>query len=182
LIPPPKRHSAAVRKRAQRVKLLLLDVDGVLTDGGIVIDDRGGEIKRFDVRDGQGIRLLMEAGVEVGLMTGRSSGVVRRRAKELGIRILYQNVVDKLKVYEKIKRRIGVVDREVAYVGDDVMDLPLLSRVGLAVAVRGAWEGLRSKVHYVSAREGGRGAVREVVELILHAQGKWTQVTRRYYT
>jgi 3-deoxy-D-manno-octulosonate 8-phosphate phosphatase (KDO 8-P phosphatase) len=176
-----KRIPSKIRRKAQRIKLLLLDVDGVLTDGGIVVDDEGEEIKRFDVRDGHGIRLLIRSGIDVGLLTGRSSRVVKHRARDLGIRMVYQKVFNKIDAYQKIKQRKRLTDREVAYVGDDIVDLPILRRVGLSVTVRDAWEGLRDEVDYVTRQKGGRGAVREVVEILLHTQGKWEEITKRYY-
>lgn len=176
-----KRIPAKIRRKAQRIKLLLLDVDGVLSDGRIVVDNEGEEMKYFDARDGHGIRLLARAGIEVGLLTGRSSRVVSHRARDLGIRMVYQKVFNKVDVYQKIKRRKHLTDREVAYVGDDIVDLPVLRRVGLSIAVRDAWEGLKYKVDYVTEQKGGRGAVREVVEMLLHAQGKWGEVTKSYY-
>jgi 3-deoxy-D-manno-octulosonate 8-phosphate phosphatase (KDO 8-P phosphatase) len=176
-----RRIPAKIRRKAQRIKLLLLDVDGVLTDGRIVVDNEGEEMKYFDARDGHGIRLLARAGIEVGLLTGRSSRVVTHRARDLGIRIVYQKVFNKVDVYQKIKRRKRLTDREVAYVGDDIVDLPVLRRVGLSIAVRDAWEGLKNKVDYVTEQKGGQGAVREVVEILLHAQGKWGEVTKIYY-
>ncbi len=176
-----KRIPAKIRRKAQRIKLLLLDVDGVLSDGRIVVDNEGQEMKYFDARDGHGIRLLARAGIEVGLLTGRSSRVVTHRARDLGIRMVYQKVFNKVDVYQKIKQRKRLTDLEVAYVGDDIVDLPVLRRVGLSIAVRDAWEGLKNKVDYVTERKGGRGAVREVVEMLLHAQGKWGEVTKIYY-
>ncbi len=176
-----KRISAKIRRKAQRIKLLLLDVDGVLSDGRIIVDNEGEEMKYFDARDGHGIRLLARAGIEVGLLTGRSSRVVTHRARDLGIRMVYQKVFNKVDVYQKIKQRKRLTDLEVAYVGDDIVDLPVLRRVGLSIAVRDAWEGLKNKVDYVTERKGGRGAVREVVEMLLHAQGKWGEVTKNYY-
>ena len=176
-----KRSPAKIRRKAQRIKLLLLDVDGVLSDGRIVVDNEGEEMKYFDARDGHGIRLLARAGIEVGLLTGRYSRVVSHRARDLGIRMVYQKVFNKVDVYQKIKRRKRLTDQEVAYVGDDIVDLPVLRRVGLSIAVRDAWEGLKNKVDYVTEQKGGRGAVREVVEMLLHAQGKWGEVTKSYY-
>ena len=176
-----KRIPAKIRRKAQRIKLLLLDVDGVLSDGRIIVDNEGAEMKFFDARDGHGIRLLARAGIEVGLLTGRSSRVVTHRARDLGIRMVYQKVFNKVDVYQKIKQRKRLTDLEVAYVGDDIVDLPVLRRVGLSIAVRDAWEGLKNKVDYVTERKGGRGAVREVVEMLLHAQGKWGEVTKSYY-
>jgi 3-deoxy-D-manno-octulosonate 8-phosphate phosphatase (KDO 8-P phosphatase) len=172
--------TAAVRKKAGRIKLLLLDVDGVLTDGRIVVDHRGREIKSFDVRDGQGIRLLQRAEIQVGIVSGRSSSAVNHRAKELGIKLVYQGADDKLVAYEKIKRATGLSDLEVAYVGDDLVDLPLLRRVGLAITVNDCWAELKPACNYVTQSGGGKGAVREVTELLLKAQRKWRTISRSY--
>ena len=172
-----KRISAALRKKAAKIRLLLLDVDGVLTDGGIIIDDRGVESKQFYVRDGQGISLLLRSGIDVGFVTGRRSNVVRHRAKDLGVRLVYQGVADKLACYEKIKRDHDLKDDQIAYVGDDLIDQPVLRRVGLAVSVADGWSELSLTVGYVTSAQGGRGAVREVAELLLQAQNKWRKLT-----
>ena len=174
-----KRISAALRKKAAKIRLLLLDVDGVLTDGSIIIDDHGVETKQFHVRDGQGISLLMRSGVDVGFVTGRRSNVVRQRAKDLGVRLVYQGVLDKLACYEEIKRDHDLKDNQIAYVGDDLIDLPVLRRVGLAVSVADGWSGLSSTVDYTTSERGGRGAVREVAELLFKAQKKWRKLTSR---
>ena len=168
-----KRISTAVRKKARAIKLLLLDVDGVLTDGRIILDDRGVETKHFNVRDGQGIVLLMRAGIEVGLITARSSKAVRYRAKELGLRIVHQGIQNKLSTYGAIRRQSGLAETEIAYIGDDVGDLEILHRVGFAVTVNDGWEELFPAVDYVTEKPAGRGAVREVAELLLKAQNKW---------
>jgi 3-deoxy-D-manno-octulosonate 8-phosphate phosphatase (KDO 8-P phosphatase) len=168
-----KRISTAVRKKAKAIKLLLLDVDGVLTDGRIILDDRGVETKHFDVRDGQGIVLLMRAGIEVGLITARSSKAVRYRAKELGLRIVRQGIENKAATYGEIRRQSGLAETEIAYIGDDIGDLGILHRVGLAVTVNDGWKELVRAVDYVTEKPGGRGAVREVAELLLKAQNKW---------
>lgn len=165
-----KRLPAALRTKAAKIKLLLLDVDGVLTDGGIYIDDRGGETKRFDVRDGQGITLLRRAGIEVGFISGRSSNVVRHRAKELGVKILYQNAHNKADIYDRIRRANRLEDEQIAYIGDDLVDLPVLQKVGLAVTVRDSWSVVKPEVDYITRAVGGRGAVREVAELLLRAR------------
>jgi 3-deoxy-D-manno-octulosonate 8-phosphate phosphatase (KDO 8-P phosphatase) len=167
-----KRISKAVRKKAQDIKLLLLDVDGVLTDGGIIIDDRGVETKHFNVRDGQGIVLLMRAGIEVGLITARTSKAVRYRAKELGLQIVHQGVQSKVTVYGEIRRQTGLAETQIAYIGDDIGDLQILHRVGLAVTVNDGWQELFRFVDYVTETPGGKGAVREVAELLLKAQNK----------
>ena len=176
-----KRVPVRVQKKAAKIRLLLLDVDGVLTDGAIIIDSRGGETKRFDVRDGLGVALLIRSGIRVGFITGRSSDVVRLRAKELGVRIIYQGVQDKADVYDKIKHETGLTDEEIAYVGDDIVDLPIMRRAGLAVAVRDSWPGIRPGADYVTEAEGGRGAVREVSELILKAQNHWQRLADPYF-
>lgn len=169
---------SGVRKKAAKVKLILLDVDGVLTDCGIIIDDRGVEAKRFDVRDGQGIALLIICGIKVGFITGRHSNIVRRRAKELGVTIVYQGVKDKGQIYDRIKRNTGLKDEEIAYVGDDIYDLPILQKAGFAITVRDGWPGLKTRVDYVTKKKGGKGAVREVSELVLTAQNRWPQTDK----
>lgn len=173
-----KRIPSIVRKKAARIKLLLLDVDGVLTDGGIFLDNRGVETKRFDVRDGQGITLLRRADIQVGFITGRFSNVVRVRARELGVRIVYQRVEKKLEAYKRVKQRSRLADESIAYVGDDIADVPVLRQSGLAIAVRDAWAGAKRHADYVTKAEGGRGAVREVAELLLMAQGHWKEMTK----
>lgn len=175
-----KHIAAAIKNKAAKIKLILLDVDGVLTDGGITIDDRGVESKRFNVRDGQGITLLMEYGIQVGFITGRYSNIVRRRARELGVTIVYQRVKNKAQIYERIKRQTGLKDEQIAYVGDDVMDLPILQKVGLAIMPRDGWRGLKPQVNYVTETEGGAGAVREVSELVLEVQDAWKRLKSRY--
>ena len=169
-----KRITPGVQKKAAKIKLILFDVDGVLTDGGIIIDDRGVEAKRFDVRDGQGITSLIHFGIRIGFITGRYSNIVRRRAKELGVTMLYQNVKDKVQIYDRIKRKTGLKDEQIAYVGDDILDLPVLRKAGFAITVRDGWPGLKSQVDYMTKSRGGRGAVREVSELMLRVQGKAT--------
>jgi 3-deoxy-D-manno-octulosonate 8-phosphate phosphatase (KDO 8-P phosphatase) len=167
-------------EKAKNVKLLILDVDGVLTDGRIVIDGRGVETKFFDVRDGHGIKLLKRAHIEVAIITGRQSQVVSHRARELGIDSVYQNIHDKLEVYEAILKEKGLKDGEVGFVGDDIVDLPLLKRVGFSAVVADGIEELKPYANYVSKNKGGRGAVREISELILKAQGKWPELMERY--
>ena len=167
-------------EKAKNVRLLILDVDGVLTDGRIVIDDRGVETKCFDVRDGHGIKLLKRANIEVVIITGRQSQVVSHRAKELGIDSVYQNIHDKLEVYQARLEEKGLKDGEVGFVGDDLVDLPLLKRVGFSAVVADGMEELKPYADYVSRNKGGRGAVREISELILKAQGKWSELMERY--
>jgi 3-deoxy-D-manno-octulosonate 8-phosphate phosphatase (KDO 8-P phosphatase) len=168
---------AAVRydlsTRARRIRLLLLDVDGVLTDGTVFIDSVGGEAKMFNIRDGAGIVWAMRLGLEVGFLSGRASGATTRRASELGVRIVSQSSTDKAGEFSEIVHRYGLSDEEVAYMGDDVLDLPVLSRAGLSAAPADAVEEVRSRVSWVSQYAGGRGAVREFIEVIMRAKGTW---------
>ncbi|MSP40889.1 MAG: phenylphosphate carboxylase subunit delta [Deltaproteobacteria bacterium] len=167
--------SAVVRRKASKIKLLLLDVDGVLTDGRIIIDDRGVESKQFHVRDGQGIAMLLRAGIDVGFITGRTSNVVRHRARDLHVTLVYQGVTDKLACYAAIKRKRHLSDDQIAYMGDDLIDLPVLRQAGLAITVTDGWSELPAVVEFTTEAAGGAGAVREVAELLLKAQGKWSK-------
>lgn len=168
-------------ERLRRIRLLLLDVDGVLTDGRIIYDAQGVETKAFDVKDGHGLKLLQRAGVRVGIITGRSSEVVNIRARELGIDIVYQGAKDKLLPFQEILQTLRLAADEVAYMGDDLPDLPVLRRAGWAVAPADAVEEVKPYVHYVTRRGGGRGAVREVCELLLRESGRWDELTDRYF-
>ena len=173
-----KRISTTVRAKAANIKLLLLDVDGVLTDGRIIIDDRGVETKHFHVRDGQGISLLLRAGIEVGFLTSRYSKSLVYRARELDVKLVRQGVKDKLTTYQDIKRRRGLTDDQIAYLGDDLVDRPILNVAGFAACVADGWHELISSVDFVTSQPGGKGAVREVAEILLRAQGKWSKLTR----
>lgn len=166
--------------RARRIRLLVVDVDGVLTDGGITVHADGSETKTFHVRDGHGIKLLQRAGIEVAIVSGRRSAATDRRAADLGITLVRQGAVDKALALEALLTAREVDPAEVAYVGDDVVDLPVLRRVGLAVAVADAVDELAPYVHYRTRAAGGRGAVREVAELLLRAQGRWSETLARY--
>ncbi|MCM2265777.1 MAG: HAD family hydrolase, partial [Desulfuromonadales bacterium] len=165
-----------MQERLQKIRLLLLDVDGVMTDGRIIYDDHGGETKAFDVKDGHGIKLLQRAGIRVGIITGRQSTVVDRRAMELGIELVYQGAKDKLVPYRELLQRTGLDDEQVAYVGDDLPDLPILRRVGFAATVADAVDEVKPYAHYVTQRAGGRGAVREICDLLLKETGRWENV------
>lgn len=169
-----------VKEKARIIKLLILDVDGVMTDGRIIYTDGGEEIKAFDVKDGHGVKLLMRGGVDVAILTGRESRVVLHRANNLGIDMVFQGAKDKLRVFEEILKAKGLKDEEVCYLGDDLVDAPVMSRVGLSIAVSDAHDELKGCVDYVTKGRGGRGAVREACELILKAQGKWEGLTSRY--
>ncbi|NOQ51262.1 MAG: HAD-IIIA family hydrolase [Desulfuromonadaceae bacterium] len=168
-------------EKLAKIRLLLLDVDGVLTDGRIIYDNQGNELKAFDVKDGHGLKLLQRAGIKVGIITGRKSDVVARRAAELGIEILYQHALSKLEPYRKILADQGLGDEQVAYVGDDIVDLPILRRVGFSATVADAVPDVLPLVDYVTVRSGGRGAVREICDLLLKACGQWQELTDRYF-
>jgi 3-deoxy-D-manno-octulosonate 8-phosphate phosphatase (KDO 8-P phosphatase) len=167
-------------EKIRRVRILILDVDGVLTDGRIVIDDAGLESKQFDVRDGHGLKMLMRCGIGVVLLTGRQSRVVEHRAADLGITEVHQGILNKAEVFAEILKRRDMVPEESACVGDDVVDIPLLRRTGFSVAVADAVPEAREIADYVTRHRGGRGAVREVCEVILKAQNRWTDVAVRY--
>lgn len=168
--------------RFKRVKLVVLDVDGVLTDGRVVYGDYGDELKFFDITDGLGIELLRRAGIPVVAISGRKSKVNDRRAKELKITHLFQNASDKLKVFTKVIKKLKITPEEVCCMGDDLVDIPLMSRCGLAVAVQNAVSEVKGSAHYVTGRSGGRGAVREIADLILKAQDKWRSAADRYFS
>jgi YrbI family 3-deoxy-D-manno-octulosonate 8-phosphate phosphatase len=162
-----------LKEKAAKIKLLILDVDGVMTDGRILLNDRGEEIKCFDVKDGQGLRLLMNAGLDVVLVTGRRSKAVEYRAKDLGIREVYQEIDDKGSLCDKLLESKRLDSEQVCCIGDDLPDIPLFNRVGLPVAVADAAVEVRDAACHITKMGGGQGAVREVCELILKAQGFW---------
>ncbi len=164
-----------------KIKLLLLDVDGVLTDGRIIYDNQGNELKAFDVKDGHGLKMIQRAGIKVGIITGRRSAVVSHRAQELGIEILYQGALSKLEPYLEILSEQDLSAEQVAYVGDDIVDLPILHRVGFSATVADAVPDLFPCVDYVATRPGGGGAVREICDLLLHASGQWDEITKKYF-
>ncbi|MBX7164947.1 MAG: HAD hydrolase family protein [Pirellulales bacterium] len=169
-------------QRCQSIELLLADVDGVLTDGGVVFDNQGIEIKRFHIRDGLGMRLWQRAGYRIGLITGRSSHIVKIRAAELGIDLVRQGAEDKLPVVREVLQSLGLAPAQVAYIGDDLPDLPVVRHVGLGVAVADACDELRAAAHYVTTLRGGAGAVRELVERILKAQKRWPELIQKFDT
>ena len=164
----------------KKVKLVIFDVDGVLTDGRIIISDSGEQTKEFDSQDGAGIKYLQRAGLIAAVITGRVAKVVALRCKELGIAEVEQGATRKLDAYERIVKRLDLKDEDVCYVGDDLVDLPVMWRVGYAVAVPNARPEVRKAAHYVTKAGGGRGAAREVIEKILKAQGKWGLISSRY--
>jgi len=157
-------------ERARKVRLLALDVDGVLTDGRLYYDQAGNELKAFCTRDGFGIKALQRFGIGVALITGRSSAIVDRRAQELGISWVYQGALNKLEPLNDVVEKAGLLEEQVCYAGDDWLDLPVLERVGLSVTVADADPVVKSRVHWVTEHAGGMGAVREICDLILVAQ------------
>lgn len=159
--------------KAARVRLFVTDVDGVLTDGSIVYNAQGDQIQTFNVHDGFGIKLLQKAGIEVAIISSRTSMALETRARELSIKRVFQGRGDKIAVYQMIVAELGVKNEETAYIGDDWVDLPLLRMAGFSVAVSNATYPLHDYADYVTQREGGRGAVREVCDLILKARNKW---------
>ena len=166
--------------RAKEIKLLLLDVDGVLTDGTIIYTHDGGESKGFNTQDGFGLRILQDSGVEVGLITARTSEAVNRRAVDLKLKYVYQGAGSKLAIFEDILKQSGLRPPQTAYMGDDWLDIPLLNRVGLALAPANGVAEVRQLVHYVTEKRGGRGAVREACDLILEAKGQLTPLLQSY--
>jgi len=170
----------SVHEKASRIKLLLFDVDGVLTDGAVVMHADGSESKGFHIRDGAAIVWAQRAGLAVGLLSARKSGATAHRAAQLAVRIVEQGVHSKLTTYQRIIADAQVQDAEVAYMGDDLLDLQVLARVGLSAAPADAAPEVLERVDWVSAVGGGRGAVRELIELVLRAQQRWDDVLRQY--
>jgi 3-deoxy-D-manno-octulosonate 8-phosphate phosphatase (KDO 8-P phosphatase) len=162
------------------ISLLILDVDGVLTDGGIIRDDTGQQIKRFHVRDGAGIVLWRRIGRDVAIITGKESAVVSHRAEELGIQHVYQNVGNKLEAYDQVKDELGITDSQIAYIGDDLPDLPVMRRAAVPIAVADAVEEVRAVAKYTTKYPGGYGAVRDAIEFLCKEMGLWQQVLDRY--
>lgn len=169
-----------IERRASRVKLLLMDCDGVLTDGRLWLTEDGGEQKTFNTHDGLGLSLLHRAGLKSGIISGRNAAAVQRRANELGVEFVRQGHLDKVAAFKEILEQANVEEGQVAYIGDDLPDIPLMRRVELAVAVSDATAECRSTAHHVTRARGGRGAVREVVELILKSQGRWADLIDPY--
>jgi 3-deoxy-D-manno-octulosonate 8-phosphate phosphatase (KDO 8-P phosphatase) len=179
LSPTPK-ISPALKKRAAQIKLLLMDVDGTMTDGGVILlsqpDGSALEIKRFDAHDGQGLTLAHTAGIRTGCITGRESPALLRRAHEMKMDYVYMKIALKMPAYEEILGKAGLKDCEVAFVGDDLPDIPILKRVGLAVAVGDAVADVKKIAHYTTKAHAGKGAIREAIELILKSKGLWDEL------
>jgi 3-deoxy-D-manno-octulosonate 8-phosphate phosphatase (KDO 8-P phosphatase) len=172
--------SAALRNRASQIKLVLMDVDGTMTDGGVTLlsqpDGTALEIKTFDAHDGQGLTLARSAGLRTGCITGRESAALLRRAQEMKMEFIYMKQPVKMPAYEEILRKAGVPDSAVAYIGDDLPDIPIMRRAGFAVAVGDAVPEVKKAAHYTTKAVAGRGAVREAVEVILKSKGTWEEM------
>jgi 3-deoxy-D-manno-octulosonate 8-phosphate phosphatase (KDO 8-P phosphatase) len=171
---------SAIIDRAARIKLILFDVDGVLTDGTLLLHADGSESKRYDIKDGTGIVLAQRAGIRVGFLSARMSAATQQRASQLGVTLVHQGIASKLETYEQIADDLRLTDDEIAYMGDDVVDLAVMVRVGLAAAPADAVDAVRTRAHWVSDCPGGRGAARQLVELILRAQNRWEPLLLEY--
>ena len=167
-------------EKLKHIQLLLLDVDGVLTDGSIIYNDDGSETKIFNARDGFGLKLVMSAGIKVGIVTGRSSQALRHRCDNLGIDLLFDGVGDKALMLEEIVAQTGIDTEQTAFVGDDLPDLPIMKNAGLSIAVADAHEIVRQKADWTTLAQGGHGAIREVCEALLTAKGLWDEIVARY--
>jgi 3-deoxy-D-manno-octulosonate 8-phosphate phosphatase (KDO 8-P phosphatase) len=179
-VAPPKHPQDSLHEIAVNIRLVLLDVDGVLTDGGLLISEDGTESKTFNIRDGHGIKMLQQTGIEVGIITGRTSDSVKHRAVDLNVKHVYQGREDKLSVLKELLTKLALQPTQAAFVGDDVVDLPAMLQVGLAVAVNDAHELVKEHAHWVTPSAGGHGAVREVCEMLMRAQGTYATAVQRY--
>lgn len=164
-----------------QLKLLVLDVDGVLTDGRVIYDNHGNETKAFNIKDGLGIKLLQNAGIEVAIITGRQSAIVERRAAELGITQVIQGREDKLSALTELLAKLGLRDEEAAYMGDDLPDLSAIQRVGMGCCPADAVDDVRDQADWIATKDGGHGAVRELAELLLRSRGQWAQLSERFF-
>ena len=182
LLAPDFPLNPSVLALARPIKLVLFDVDGVLTDARLILGDDGQEYKAFNSKDGHGLKMLQRNGVAVGIITGRTSKVVEHRVRDLEIRHVYQGCKEKLPVYEQLIAELGLAPGETAFVGDDVVDLPIMLKVGLAIAVQDAHALVRRHAHWVTPSPGGQGAGREVCEMLMYAQGTYTNEMQRYFS
>ena len=182
LLAPDFPINAPVLALARPIKLVLFDVDGVLTDARLILGDDGQEYKAFNSKDGHGLKMLQRNGVAVGIITGRTSRVVEHRVRDLEIRHVYQGCKEKLPVYQRLITELGLSPAETAFVGDDVVDLPIMLQVGLAITVQDAHALVRRHAHWVTPSPGGHGAGREVCEMLMYAQGTYTSEMQRYFS
>ncbi len=173
--------SPDILMRAKKIKALIVDIDGVMTDGRIVYSIYGDELKFFDVQDGLGIALLTRAGIKTFVITAKKSRIVKLRAKDMNVTRAYQGYHDKLIPFNDILKRFGLKPDEMCFVGDDIIDIPVLKRVGFSVAVPNAVDEVKEAVHHTTQKSGGRGAVREICDLLLKTQGKWESATAGYF-
>lgn len=180
IIPLPFAVPDDVLERAAGIKLVLFDVDGVMTDGSLFIGDDGQEYKAFNSLDGHGLKMMQRSGIDAGIITGRTSEVVKHRVSDLGIRHVYQGCADKLPVYEELINKLGISAEETAYVGDDVVDLPVMLRCGLAITVANGHPLVKKHSHWATPSPGGRGACREVAEMMMFAHNKYTSAMLQY--
>ncbi|MGO9688208.1 MAG: KdsC family phosphatase [Syntrophobacteraceae bacterium] len=169
-----------LKERISRIRMMIFDVDGVLTDGRIIYMDNGSEMKEFDVQDGHGIKLLQRAGIDVALISGRACRAVEQRAIGLGIVRVYQGAKVKIEAYEQLLSDTGLKEHETGFMGDDLIDIPVMRRAGFSVAVPNGVQHIFPYAHYITKASGGHGAAREVCEMILQAQGLWENVIKRY--
>ena len=166
--------------RAQKIRMIIFDVDGVLTDGGVYIGAEGELFKAFNIKDGMGIALWQRAGLKTAIITGRTSKMLEQRAVELHITEFRQGCIDKRDAYKEIKEKHSLTDEEIAYIGDDLIDLPVMLQVGLAAAPADAVVDVRDRAHFVACKTGGHGAVREVLEFIMKSQGLWRDIVNTF--
>lgn len=175
-----RRMKKKVAQKLKKIKMLILDVDGVMTDGKIIMDSDGREMKNFNVRDGHGLVMIQRYGIQVAILTGRTSAVVDHRARDLKITQVYQGALNKKEIFAQILEKNHLAPEEIAYLGDDIVDIPVLKLAGFSAAVADALDVVKKCVDYVTANGGGQGAVREICEMLLAAQGYWTEVAARY--
>jgi 3-deoxy-D-manno-octulosonate 8-phosphate phosphatase (KDO 8-P phosphatase) len=169
-----------LKEKLKKIKMLILDVDGVMTDGRIIMDDEGRQLKNFDVRDGHGLKIIQRYGIGIVILTGRKSEVVNHRANDLEIKEVYQGALNKKEVFKGILLKHNLAASAVAFMGDDIIDIPVLIQVGFSAAVADAVDVVKKSVDYVTKNKGGHGAVRELCEMILQAQGKWPEIAEKY--
>ena len=171
----------AILERLKRIKMVIFDIDGVMTDGRVIYSVYGDELKFFDVTDGLGIMLLVSAGIKTVIITAKKSRIVKTRARDMKITKVYQGYMNKLVPLKNILFWQRIKPEEICFIGDDLIDIPVLKRVGLAVAVPNAMDEVKKYAHYITSRPGGRGAVREICDMLLKAQGKWDRVTSKFF-
>lgn len=169
-----------LREKLKKIKVLIMDVDGVLTDGKIVFDDKGGELKFFDVQDGLGVILMKRAGLKTAIITAKGSKVVERRSADMQVDLLYQDAEDKTVAFRHLLEELKLKEEDACFIADELIDLPVIRLAGLAVAVKNAAPEVKKHAHYLTRRNGGQGAVREIIEMILKAQGKWQSAIEKY--